>query len=203
VCQWCILMVEALCKPVSSYKLFSTLFFAGNVSSVRIAAFLSEPDMPEVRTTTASSTAIATFNGSAAFQSSASNSDKRSSAAVTINKATLTWGSVPAANAGTQADTGPAAPLTAVAAGDSTYDTSPLTDPFALRGITLAIPAGKLTTIVGAVGAGKTALLCALLGEMSLENDGGSIVFEANGSGTKVNATALPLIAYCAQQVGQ
>lgn len=43
---------------------------------------------------------------------------------------------------------------------------APRVAPSVLHDISLVIPAGKLTLIVGAVGAGKSSLLCGLLGEM-------------------------------------
>ncbi len=47
-----------------------------------------------------------------------------------------------------------------------------------LRNISLAIPKGSLTVIVGAVGSGKSSLLCGLLGEMKRQK--GSIVLSGS-----------------------
>jgi ATP-binding cassette subfamily C (CFTR/MRP) protein 1 len=90
--------------------------------------------------------------------------------AVTLTNATLTWG--------TDASVSPAPDLT----------------PFALQHVSLRVPAGKLTTVVGAVGSGKSSLLSAILGEMELSFGTVSVSVRAPVDGT------MGAIAYCGQQ---
>ena len=46
---------------------------------------------------------------------------------------------------------------------------------FRLKGVSLAVPPGSLVAVVGAVGAGKSALLSAILGEMEIEHHGPAV----------------------------
>jgi hypothetical protein len=122
--------------------------------------------------------------------------------AISFVNATLRWGSVElpsaAKTAPAEVATAPTATDTAVATAQPASVTT-LSVPFTLRIPSLDIPRGKLTTVVGTVGAGKTALLSALLGEMSL--DPGGLVAFAPASGGLEAPFKLPPIAYCAQQV--
>lgn len=59
-----------------------------------------------------------------------------------------------------------------------------------LRNMSLSIPAGQLTAVVGSVGAGKSTLLSALLGDVSLRR--GTVTFASRNG-------AAPFMAYCAQ----
>ena len=60
-----------------------------------------------------------------------------------------------------------------------------------LRDVTLAIPSRQLTMVVGPIGGGKTSLLSALAGELSLQS--GSVHIRGGAAGTP------PAIGYCMQ----
>lgn len=187
---------------------------AGKVSLHRISSVLSAPDAADYRTAAAA----------------AATSD--SGAAVELRGATLAWASPPKAEAATPTGKGGKTGGATVsspakgekgAAGGSGDASAPAAVPFSLQDISLSLPSGRLTTIVGSVGCGKSSLLAALLGEMRLTS--GTVTFYPSskaGQKSQSGATAagdnaadavaiavspqqpagggLPPVAYCAQQ---
>ncbi|KAH7100175.1 P-loop containing nucleoside triphosphate hydrolase protein [Auriculariales sp. MPI-PUGE-AT-0066] len=69
---------------------------------------------------------------------------------------------------------------------------------FQLKNINVVFPRGKISVIIGPTGSGKTALLCALLGEMQCMS--GIVLLPKTGYPSEGSTNLVEGISYCAQQ---
>lgn len=161
-------------------SLISTIASA-DVSVNRLAKFFDSPDMVDYRTFSDDQQA-----------KEASDVGAAPAAAIELKNATLAW-DAPVAAVSTK---GVKPASESATSPDSIAVT--VAEQFLLRNVNLAIPTGKLTTIVGAVGSGKSSILSAVLGEMNL-NAGQVVLRRSPGAESANSVPGSASIAYCAQ----
>lgn len=151
--------------PLLVYPALISTIAGGRVSTKRLSDFFSLPDMRD-------------------YREFVQDDDAARGAAAEFIGATLEWPHM-------ETPAGPTgAPGSAGGAGGG-KQTSPSLG-FTLCDTTLAFPRGKLTSIVGSVGSGKSSILSALLGEM--RHVKGRVVIRSAGPG------AVGLLACCTQR---
>ena len=159
--------------PLMVLPMLLSTFTAGKVSFKRIAKFLHAPKHVDYRA----------FSPSPSVSGDSNAPQPAGTSAAEFHGATLSWVTADDPGAATADSSKPvdaAKPSGSAAATDVEKPPVAPATPFQLRRLNLALPTGKLTTIVGSVGSGKSSLLAALLGEMRLSE--GSVTVFASGS---------------------